>query len=119
MTRPRIEIIVCSCSWSGPLSVRSQCPGCGESSNHRVSRERIDVLRQIMSGSPARMVPVTRIWLLAHRLITPASPRISPVESRRPRPPKRAWRVTERGEHVILAAARMASSHIETEMEAS
>ncbi len=112
---PKITPIRCACGWRGPLAVRADCPGCGANHTHRVSKERLAVLRAIGAREPGgraiHIEPQMRIWLFDHRLIVASDPprpaRETPGRQRAPLP--RGYRLTERGEMAIAEVANDAT----------
>lgn len=108
---PRIEPIRCACGWRGSLALRADCLGCGANYTHRVSKERLAVLRAIGAREPGaravRIEPQMRIWFVDHGMIIATDPprpaREAPGRQRAPLP--RGYRLTERGEMAIAEVA--------------
>jgi hypothetical protein len=109
--KPIMIQIICACSWSGTVTGRQQCPGCGAAHTSRVSKQRVAKLREIararvtLGARPVVIEPAMCRWLLAgpHRLIEADGPSPTPSDVRRYRRPVRAYRLTELGRAVLSA----------------
>jgi hypothetical protein len=75
--------VLCCCSWRGTLPTRAACPACGVSDHDRVTRERLQKLREILDRPDAWIAPVMRRRLIEMRLITGygSRPRFRPLST--------------------------------------
>ncbi len=127
--KAKLAPTICACSWTGRLSSRAPCPGCGADVTHRVTPVRLAALRAIdkipkVGASPVIMQPIMVRWLVdeRHRLIEPEEPARppDPLHLRTHRTMRR-YRLSEAGRRVVRAAqlldAGMVSSHLGPEVE--
>lgn len=73
MSRKKLIMVVCACSWSGAVATRGTCPACHGNHNDRINDTRARALETLTINPDFDLMPVMRRRFKQLGLITAAN----------------------------------------------